>query len=146
MYSEKRIEKYFNIAKQQALFSSYKKEHIGAVIVYKNKIIAKGCNTNYSHTLQKTYNIYRTNETREYDVDKMANLLHAEMSCIATLLNHVALDNTNMKYYSIFVYRVDKNGNKQLARPCLSCMHALDDIGIKNIYYTTQEGFNYERR
>lgn len=32
-----------------------------------------------------------------------------------------------------------------MARPCLSCMAAIKDIGIKDIYYTTNDGYSYER-
>ena len=32
-----------------------------------------------------------------------------------------------------------------MARPCPSCMAAIKDLGIKNIYYTTNDGYSYER-
>jgi deoxycytidylate deaminase len=32
-----------------------------------------------------------------------------------------------------------------MARPCQSCMAAIKDLGIKEIYYTSDEGFVYEK-
>ena len=31
-----------------------------------------------------------------------------------------------------------------MSRPCPSCMAAIKDMGIKHIYYTTNDGFVYE--
>ena len=32
-----------------------------------------------------------------------------------------------------------------MARPCPSCMAAIRDLGIRDIYYTTNDGYVYER-
>ena len=45
---------------------------------------------------------------------------------------------------SIFVYR-ESCGKTRMCRPCPSCMKALKDRGIKHIYYTSENGYNYER-
>ena len=31
-----------------------------------------------------------------------------------------------------------------MSRPCPSCMAAIKDLGIRNIYYTTDDGFSHE--
>lgn len=31
-----------------------------------------------------------------------------------------------------------------MSRPCPNCMAAIKDLGIKHIYYTTNDGFVYE--
>lgn len=142
MYSNKQIEKYFNIAKKTSALSTYKNEHIGAIIVYKNKILTTGYNTNYSHPMQKHYNRFRTSKSRFYDTEKMNNYLHSEMSCIASI-KHL---NINYNKCSIFVYRQNKNGNIALAKPCKACEKMLKDYNINNIYYTTNEGWVYENR
>jgi tRNA(Arg) A34 adenosine deaminase TadA len=41
------------------------------------------------------------------------------------------------KPFSIYVARVTPSGKIKLAKPCPICSKALQDIGIKNIYYTT---------
>ena len=32
-----------------------------------------------------------------------------------------------------------------MSRPCPSCLVAIKDMGIKHIYYTTDDGFAYEQ-
>ena len=45
----------------------------------------------------------------------------------------------------LYVYRIRKDQPYGLSRPCPSCMAAIRDIGIKDIYYTTDNGYAYER-
>ena len=33
----------------------------------------------------------------------------------------------------------------RISRPCPSCMAAIKDLGIKDIYYTTNDGFAHEK-
>lgn len=47
------------------------------------------------------------------------------------------------KYYNR--YRIRKDQPFGLARPCSSCMAAIRDLGIRDIYYTTNDGYAYER-
>ena len=50
---------------------------------------------------------------------------------------------------SIFVYSEKKEGYKRLTRlpkPCNACSKRLEELGIRNIYYTTNNGWTYERR
>ena len=44
----------------------------------------------------------------------------------------------------LYVYIVRKEQPLGLSRPCLSCMAAIKDLGIKEIYYTTNNGYTYE--
>ena len=55
------INKFFNLAKTASKFSDYNKKnvHIGAVLVYKNKIIANGWNSKKTNPIQYQYNKYR---------------------------------------------------------------------------------------
>lgn len=142
MYNDKQIERYFNLAKNASDFSDYPKIHIGAVLIYKNKILSIGYNTTQSHPIQKEYNQYRHTKERTYDIESMPNSLHAEMSCLVST-KHLDID---WDKASIFVYRCRKNGKVALAKPCSACSMALCNRGIKNIYYTTNNGWNYERR
>ena len=40
--------------------------------------------------------------------------------------------------------REHKNGVKALAMPCLACQKMIKDMGIKEIWFTTENGFGYE--
>ena len=140
--TEHMIERYFNLAKTASAFSDYKGVHIGAVCVYKHKIISVGYNMSKSSPLQMKYNKYRNREGREFDTNIHVNALHAELSCIQSIRS---LD-IDFSKVSIFVYREHKDGSNAVSKPCRACSKALDDLGIKEWYYTTDNGYAYERR
>lgn len=127
--------RYFHRARQVASISDYCKIHIGCIAVYQNQIIGMGCNCNKTHPTQKYYNQYRKRS------DGMLPKLHAEISCI-NQIKHLDINFSKVKLY---IYRIRKDQPFGLARPCPSCMAAIKDLGIKNIYYTTNDGFSYER-
>jgi deoxycytidylate deaminase len=137
--------KFFKLAKIASKFSDYnkKKVHIGAVLVYKNKIIANGWNSRKTNPIQYKYNKYRENlnlGNRSYSADAHLPCIHAEMKC---LIDTKDID-IDWSKVSIFVYRESCNKTR-MCKPCPSCTKALRDRGIKNIYYTTEKGYNYER-
>lgn len=127
--------KYFNKARNIASISDYKKQHVGCIAVYQGQVIGLGCNCNKTHPTQKYYNQYRKRS------DGMLPKLHAEISCI-NQIKHLDINFSKVKLY---IYRIRKDQPFGLARPCPSCMAAIKDLGIKNIYYTTNDGFSYER-
>lgn len=133
--------KYFNLAKNASSFSDYPRVHIGAILVYKNKVIANGCNTTKTNPIQYKYNHYREQDNdRGYDVDSHLPTIHAEIKC---LIDTKDIDIDWSKVF-IFVYRQLRNGQIGLSRPCSACYQALKDRGIKHLYYTTENGYNYE--
>lgn len=112
-------------------------------MVYKNKVLGVGYNKKQSSPIQKYYNIYRSTNERFYDVNKQHNYIHAEIDCVQ---NATRLFKGDLSKCSIFVYREHKDGITSLAKPCRGCSMYLKDKEIKNIYYTTENGWNYERR
>lgn len=131
------------MAKDSSHLSDYTKKniHIGAVIVYKNKVIASGWNTNKTNPLQLHYNQYRDGQgDRHFDVDKHLPSLHAEMKC---LVDTKDLD-IDWSKASMFVYR-ESGGKTRNCCPCPSCTQALKDRGILNVYYTNEDGYVYKR-
>ena len=127
--------KYFLKARQVATISDYYKTHIGCVAVYQGQVVGLGCNTNKTHPVQKFYNRYREPS------DTMLPKLHAEISCI----NQIKHLNINFSKVKLYIYRIRKDQPYGMARPCPSCMAAIRDLGIRDIYYTTNEGYSYER-
>jgi len=128
------INKFFTLAKNASTFSDFERIKIGSILVYKNKIISVGWNMKKSHPYQKILNKYRS-----YDEERNKNYLHSEISC---LLNAKDL-NINWNKVSIFIYREDKNGNLAICKPCSSCVKALNEKGIKKVFYTDKNGYNY---
>ena len=127
--------RYFDKARQIADISDYNRVHIGCIAVYQGQIIGIGCNCNKTHPTQKLYNRYREQS------DSMLPKLHAEISCL-NQIKHLDINFTKVKLY---IYRIRKDQPFGLSRPCLSCMAAIKDLGIRDIYYTTNDGYSYER-
>lgn len=135
----KRNKRYFNIAKEIAECSDFKKnKRIGCIAVYNNIVISSGCNTEKTHPMQKSYNKYRNFEIgNDYTLPKM----HAEIRC----LSHI-YDNKDIKWskVTLYIYRSCRDRDHGLVRPCSACMNLIKDLGIKHIYYTTDIGYAYE--
>ena len=125
--------KYFQKAHQIATISDYKKTHVGCVAVYQGQVIGLGCNCNKTHPVQKKYNRYRK--------DLMLPKLHAEISC----LNQIKHLNINFSKVKLYIYRIRKDQPFGMARPCPSCMAAIRDLGVRNIFYTTNDGYAHEK-
>lgn len=127
--------RYFDKAKQTAKISDYYKTHVGCVAVYQNSIIGVGCNCNKTHPTQQYYNKYRKQSVN------LLPKLHAEINCLGSI-KHMEINFSKVKLY---IYRIRKDRPFGMSRPCPSCMAAIKDLGIKNIYYTTNDGFAYEK-
>ena len=126
----------FTHAKHIALLSDYNRVHIGCIAIYNGSIISVGWNKNKTHPLQKYYNRFRNfNET-----SKTIHSIHAEIDCISKI-QYMDIRWDKVK---IFVYRERLDGIMGMARPCMACMAYIRDMGIKNIYYTTDDGFAHE--
>lgn len=128
--------RYFQKAHQAAEISDYKRTHVGCVAGYQGNIIGIACNTNKTHPMQKYYNRYRYHPQTSYFYPK----LHAEINCISSI-RHLDINFSKVKLY---VYRIRCDQEHGIARPCLSCMVAIKDLGIRHIYYTTNDGYAYE--
>lgn len=128
--------RYFQKARQAAELSDYKRTHVGCVAVYQGNIIGIACNTNKTHPMQKYYNRYRYHPQTSYFYPK----LHAEINCISSI-RHLDINFSKVKLY---VYRTRCDQEYRIVRPCPSCMAAIKDLGIRHIYYTTNDGYAYE--
>lgn len=126
----------FNKAYSASKLSNDNKYHIGCVAVYHGKIISSGYNNKKTHPIQKKYNKYRKVKYNNHIVPQ----LHAEIMCL------LSIKNLNIKWdkVSLYIYRSCTNG-LGMARPCPACMAAIKELGIKNIYYTTDNGYAYEK-
>lgn len=125
--------RFFEFAKSIASMSDFEKFNIGCVVVYKKAIIGVGFNCNKTHPLQKEYNKLR------FDSDSTPQKLHAEMHALLPI-RHMDID---WKKVKVYVYRLKKEG-MGLARPCISCMSYIKNLGIKHIYYSTDYGYAHE--
>ena len=118
------------------MISNFARVHVGCIAVYQGTIIGIGCNTNKTHPTQKYYNKFRGGGK----VDTLLPKLHAEIHC----LNSIRHMDINFAKVKLYVYRVRNDQPYGMARPCPSCMAAIRDLGIRHVYYTTDDGFAYE--
>lgn len=130
--------RYFQKARQAAQISDFDKTHIGCIAVYQGAIIGIGCNVNKTHPEQKFYNKYRSMNASKCEA---LPKLHAEINC----LNSIRYLNINFKKVKLYIYRIRKDQPFGMSRPCPSCMAAIRDLGIRDIYYTTNDGYVHER-
>lgn len=125
--------KYLERAKQLSEQSDYQRIHIGCIAVYGNKIISTGFNSNRTHPLQARLNRFRNKEIVKHTV-------HAEIAC----LSHIWDADLSWKKVKLYVYRNRRDGLKGMSRPCPACMAAIKQLGIREIYYTTNDGYSCE--
>lgn len=133
----------FQKAKEVAETSTYRLHSIGCVITYKKKIISQAANSCKSHPMQKEYNRYRKFNRSKKPIHDGA---HAEILA----LSHVPYpieQQIDWSKVKIYIYRISPGHESQigLAKPCLACMQAIKDKGIKELYYTGDDSFIYER-
>lgn len=129
--------KYFAKAAKVASISDFKQVHFGCIAVYKSTIIGAGFNTNKTHPIQKYYNRYREEPGNSHFSPK----LHAEINCL-NQIRHLDIDFSKVKLY---IYRARNDRAYSLSRPCPSCMAAIKDLGVKDIYYTSDDGYVHEK-
>lgn len=135
-------ERYFKFAREASKQATYQGSHrfspmIGAVAVYKGSIVATAWNTNKTSPLQARYNVYRFNA----DTPDKA---HAEVSLIQKLRWKFG-DSLDWSKVHVYLYREYKNGKLAPSRCCPSCLALLKELGIKRIYYTTEDGYVEEK-
>lgn len=130
----KRELSYFKIAGAVSEMSDHPQYKIGAAVVLKHRVVSSGTNSDTkTHPLQKQYNRYR------FTADS-PHKCHAELIALLPLIR----DSVDLSNASIFVYREHKNHKLACARPCKSCMKLIRDVGIKRVFYTTEDGYARE--
>jgi tRNA(Arg) A34 adenosine deaminase TadA len=89
-----------------------------------NRIISKGKNNyNKTHPMQSRLANKTDRPNRQY--------LHAEIA---------ALVKARKEPFGILIIRITKTGLIKMARPCNICILAIREAGIKNVYYSGNDG------
>lgn len=110
--------RFLALARTMAL-SSTDRVTIGAVITRKNRMLGSGFNR-MGKTSNFSKNVYKA--------------IHAETA--AVLSTH----RRDLKGATIYVYRVLKSGDSGCARPCMWCTAMLVEAGVKDCFYTDENG------
>lgn len=140
--------KFMEMARVVSMQSDFFKFKIGAIIVKDGKVIARGSNRNKTHPEQKENNLLR-----ESMIEDTAHPLHAEKVALNRVKSKFYKIRENSKYNTIqeyladakmYIYRIDEAGEYRMARCCEGCMQEVIDYGLKEIHYTTNEGYAME--
>lgn len=132
----------FRLAKEESKSADYcgaTGVRIGCIVVYHGTVLAKGHNSDKTHTAQKQYNKWRFKQTGDKYLPAKA---HSEINCLQKI-KYLDIDFSKVHLY---VYREFADGSPALSRPCSACMAAIKAMGIRHIHYTTNGGYAYERR
>lgn len=137
--------RYFDLAVKEAMQSPFPRFHVGCVVVYKGHVISSAHNTNKSDTVQKKYNKYRrfNNENSSKMINHAA---HAEIKALKKIPYPMSIQ-IDWKKVKIYVARVAPGLPRGygMSRPCPGCMAYIKELGIREIYYTTDMGYAGER-
>lgn len=127
----------FDHAKHMAEMSNFPRVRVGCVVAYKGNVLAAGWNSNKTHPVQAHYNQYRKlrPSTAPYPAQ-----LHAETAALVQLRG----EDIPWDKVDVFVYRLRRDCPHGLAAPCPGCKQYLMDMGVKSIYYTTDDGYAHE--
>ena len=132
-------------ARNAALESDYIGPHLGCVIAAKGRIVGTGHNTEKTSPMQKTYNLRYRDFVEIGSTPVREHSLHAEMVAIGEAVKTLQAMSKRRRLVA-YVYRVAPGlpYRQGLARPCGACRHALTDIGVSTIVYSTNDGFAVE--
>ena len=106
----KKLDRCFALAKNIASNSPYGKIRHGALLV------------NYSSFGKRFRSPSRGHAT-----------VHAELGCILGLPRDVTSG------ADLYVCRINRNGEFRFSKPCSMCHAALKHVGVKRVYYTTND-------
>ena len=120
----RRHERMFAFAKRMADLSSYGKFRHGAVLVHHGVVL------NASHNKDKPCSF----GSRFRCKSKGQATLHAELGAILNMPRE------STEGSDIYVVRINYDGEFRNSKPCPMCQQAMSFVGIKRVFYSTQEG------
>lgn len=112
----------FKRAALMAQYGEHKQHKVGCVIAKGNKVLSWGYNRDKTHSKSPHAWAY----------------IHAEFDAIRRL------NPEELRGASIYIYRQKKDGSPALAKPCESCYNLIKDLGIREICFTVENGFERE--
>jgi deoxycytidylate deaminase len=125
---KKKQRKYIESAIEKAKQSPMNHKH-GAVIIYRGKIIASG------------YNYLQQNKTYSYSI-------HAEVAAIKDFNKKFKKNINKQQILNESVLYVGRVGREsmdfptKMSKPCKNCQKSMDKVGLKTVFWTTDDEIN----
>lgn len=116
----KRDKKFFEIAKRLSKKSEHHRHHIGCVITNGSKLVGLGFNRLKTHT-RSTHPFHS---------------IHAELHAI------LGITVSDLRGSKVYVYRENFWGQLAMSKPCPTCHKMLQDLGVREVFYTCENGYN----
>lgn len=114
----------------------YKRTKTVAFLICHGKIVSFGINSDKTSPMQNKYRML----TSKRDIKNFFDKEHAEICCLRKVDPEFRFDRCELVIISKMI-----SGDFRLARPCETCMKAVKDFGIKEVYYTNKQGtFTHE--
>jgi deoxycytidylate deaminase len=118
-----RSERFLNLALKIAAKSDHPFYRMGAVLVKGNRVISIGLNKHKTNPNQLSHH-----------GAGYAGSIHAELD---------AMISNNTVGCDLYVARIMANGTAGMAKPCQNCMKLCYAYGIKKVFFTTGNGYEF---
>ena len=120
----KKTRRHISLAQQVAEQSDYGKFRHGAVLVKGSSVRNMACNKHRHCHFGKRFRQAHTGTAT----------LHAELGVI------LGMDRSITRGATVYVARVNKEGDPRMSKPCPMCENAMRHVGIKRVVYTNRNG------
>ena len=124
IHRSKKVKRYFELARNMAHNSPYGKLRHGALLVRGGSVM----NTSFNKDKFNSFG------SRFREQDRGPATLHAEIGCV------LGQSRSTTSGADVYVCRINKKGEFRYSKPCAMCHQALRHVGVKRVYYTTNEG------
>src|SRR3990167_11544742 len=104
--------------------SKFKRARVGAVVVRGNRVLSTGCN--------------RIGFSKYLPDRLFRESVHAEAQAILELLKHKR--GNELVGSNMYVSRINNSGIARFSRPCSACQLLIEAVGIRKVFYTTNQG------
>ena len=116
--------RYITLATKVAEQSDYGKFRHGAVLVKGSSVRNLSCNKQrHCHFGKRFRDPHTGNAT-----------LHAELGVI------LGMDRTKTQGATVYVARINSDGERRMSKPCPMCEAAMRHVGVKKVVYTDRDG------
>lgn len=123
MQISNKIKRYFNLGRNIAYNSPYGKLRHGAVLIRGGSVMNASFNKDS----------YSSFGTRFRSPSRGPATVHAEIGCILGMSRDVTSG------ADLYVCRINREGEFRNSKPCSMCHEALKHVGVKRVYYTTND-------
>lgn len=116
--------RYITLATKVAEQSDYGKFRHGAVLVKGSSVRNLSCNKQRHCHFGKRFREHHTGDAT----------LHAELGVI------LGMDRSKTQGATVYVARINSDGERRMSKPCPMCENAMRHVGVKKVVYTDRDG------